>query len=190
MRLGKKNIEKMIKENDLVIDYENLDKQLTANGIDFRVAAIIEVVEAGTMHIKKDECKKPKFGNLWVMENFENVVDGVDCEKKEVVPEGFFVELKKETPYLFITCESVNTPKDYNFTIQCRSSLFRMTQSVLATAFGEAGYRGVLTLMVAPLMDTGVDIGVRFCQIVFSKLDTESHYEEQKETNYQDGKVI
>ena len=190
MRMSKKTLENMIKEKNLVSDYNNLDKQLTANGIDFRAAAIIEVLEAGTMRIKKEDCQKPKFGRVWVMNGFEHVVDGVSCDEKITVDEGTLVNLKKETPYLFVTCEKVDTPKDYNFTIQCRSTLFRMTQSVLATAFGEAGYRGVLTLMVVPVLDTGVDVGVRFCQIVFSKLDNESHYEEQGETNYQDGKVI
>jgi len=180
----------MILKHGLVDDYEDLEKQITANGIDFRVGAVVEVVEAGTMRINKADCDMPKFGQVWAMDGFEHVVSDIECGQKQVVPKGTLVELKKGVPYLFITCEKVNTPKDYNFTIQCRSSLFRMTQSVLATAFGEAGYRGVLTLMVVPVLDTGVDIGVRFCQIVFSKLDSSSHYELQKEASYQDGKII
>jgi deoxycytidine triphosphate deaminase len=84
----------------------------------------------------------------------------------------------------------VNVPKNLCFKIEARSSLFRLTQALLETSFGEAGYRGRLTFMLLPILDTKIALGVRFAQLCFSKLSGESHYEEQQETSYQGGRIV
>ncbi len=179
-----------ILSDKLVENYEDLDVQLTANGIDFRVAAIIEVKEAGELRINKADCRMPVLGVAHVMEGFEDVVSGLELEDIIVEPAGAQVKLERLKPYLVVSCEKVNTPENLNFKIECRSSLFRITQSVLETAFGEAGYRGGLTFLMFSLLDTKVDLGVRFAQVVFTELTGNAHYEDQKESSYQDGKVL
>ena len=188
--LSKDVLRKEILDCKLVENYEDLDVQLTANGIDFRVAAIIEVKEAGELRINKADCKMPVLGLAHVMEGFEDVVSGLELEETIVEPAGAQVKLERLKPYLVVSCEKVNTKENLNFKIECRSSLFRITQSVLETAFGEAGYRGGLTFLMFSLLDTKVDLGVRFAQVVFTELTGTAHYEEQKESSYQDGKVL
>lgn len=188
--LSKDVLKKEIIEDKLVENYNDLDIQLTANGIDFRAAAFIEVKEAGELRINKADMKMPVLGIAHVMEGFENVVAGLELDDVVVHPEGTQISIDKLKPYFVISCEKVNTKEYLNFKIECRSSLFRITQSVLETAFGEAGYRGGLTFLVFSLLDTKIDLGVRFAQIVFSTLEGSAHYEEQKESSYQDGKVL
>jgi len=188
--LSRDVLKKEIIDDKLVEGYEDLDVQLTANGIDFRLAAIIEVKKAGELRISKQDTKMPVLGDAYVMEGFENVLDGLKLEKITVHPKGTPIKIKKLTPYLVISCEKVNTKEYLNFKIECRSSLFRITQSVLETSFGEAGYRGMLTFLMFSLLDTRIDLGVRFAQLVFTRLEGTSHYEHQKETNYQGGKVL
>ncbi|MFH1127421.1 MAG: hypothetical protein ABIG84_04460 [archaeon] len=188
--LSKDVLRTEIINDKLVVDYEDLDVQLTANGIDFRVAAIIEVKKAGELRINKKDMKMPVLGVAHVMEGFEDVVSGLELEDTVVLPKGSQVSIDKLVPYLVVSCEKVNTKENLNFKIECRSSLFRITQSVLETAFGEAGYRGGLTFLMFSLLDTKIDLGVRFAQIVFSTLSGNAHYEEQKESSYQGGKVL
>ena len=188
--IGKTSLKNKILNEKLVEGYDNLDKQITANGVDFRLAAVREVLEAGELRIDKSLAKKPKLGKAWVMKGYENYIDGLNLSEVEVCTEGTLVSLDKLKPYLVVSCEKVNTPRDYNFKIECRSSLFRLTQSVLETAFGEAGYCGTLTFLMFSLLDTKIDLGVRFAQVVFSKLDSDAHYEEQAESSYQGGKVL
>ncbi len=188
--LSRDVLKKEIIDDKLVENYEDLDVQLTANGIDFRLAAIIEVKKAGELRIKKEDIIPPVLGTAYVMEGFESVLDSLKLDKIVVHPKGTPVKIKKLTPYLVISCEKVNTKTYLNFKIECRSSLFRITQSVLETSFGEAGYRGMLTFLLFSLLDTKIDLGVRFAQIVFSTLEGSAHYEDQKESSYQGGKVI
>lgn len=188
--LSKESLRKQILENKVVEDYEDLDKQLTANGIDFRLAAILEVKEAGELRINKEEGKLPAFGEVFVLKGYEDVVKGTKADKVTVLEKGNLIEIKKQKPYLFITCEKLNTPTDIHTAIEARSSLFRLTSLVLETAFGEAGYKGRLTFMGFSLLDTKIDLGIRFAQILFNTLDGHAHYEGQEETNYQHGKII
>ncbi len=190
VNLNRDVLRKEILENTLVENYDNLDVQLTANGVDFRIAAIIEVKEAGELRINKADCRMPVLGAAHVMEGFEDVVSGLELEGVVVEPKGAQVKIERLKPYLVVSCEKVNTKENLNFKIECRSSLFRITQSVLETAFGEAGYRGGLTFLMFSLLDTKVDLGVRFAQVVFSELSGNAHYEEQKESSYQNGKVL
>ena len=144
--LSRDVLEKEISENKLVGGVENLDKQLTANGIDVRLAAIIEVVEGGTLAVEKARCNPPVLGQAWVMSGFENVLEGLDVKETIVLDEGSVVDLKKNVPYLVVSCETVDVPEKYMFKIETRSSVFRLMQGVLETAFGEAGYRGNVTV--------------------------------------------
>ncbi len=188
--LSRDVLEKEISENKLVGGVESLDKQLTANGIDVRLAAIIEVVEGGTLAVEKARCKPPVLGQAWVMSGFENVLEGLDTKDPAILGEGSVVGLKKNVPYLVVSCETVDVPEKYMFKIETRSSVFRLIQGVLETAFGEAGYRGKLTFLLFTLLDAKIELGSRFAQIAFSTLEGCAHYENQKESSYQDGKIL
>lgn len=188
--LSKTTLEKLILEKNLVDNYKSLEEQLTPNGMDFRLGAVIEVEKSGTITISKDKAVKPSFGIAWVLKGYEHVVDGLDLRALIVVEEGDAIKLEKNQPYLVISCESVNTPEDIQFKLEIRSSLFRYGNCILETGFGEAGYKGRMTCLMYSLLGTEIDAGVRFCQLAFYKLDGKEHYEKQKHTNYQGGKIV
>jgi deoxycytidine triphosphate deaminase len=124
-----------------------------------------------------------------VLSGFEGRLEGYAVAEKHVLDSGA-VKLDRLRPYLVITCEEVNAPSQLMFHIAPRSSLFRLTQSVLGCSFGEAGYRGFLTFMLLPFADSEIELGARFAQLSFSELKGEAQYAEQKESNYQGGRLF
>ncbi len=188
--LGKKDIEHLINTMSLVRNFKSLEEQLTANGMDFRLAGLIEVIEAGEIGLSKRDNKPPVFGNAYIMEGYRDVLNNLDVKSKSILKEGEKVALNGLKPYLVVTAEEVNTPKDIMMKIEIRSSLFRYAQLLLETAFVEAGYKGRLTFMLLPILNTKIALGSRICQISFIRLSSEGNYEEQKEFSYQGGKVI
>lgn len=189
--LGKETLIHFIKEKDMISDYKDIDTQITANGFDFRLAALVEVKKAGQLRIDKAGAKKPELGTAYVLEGFEGHIKNIDTEKTIILKEGTLIDLDDRKTYLAVTCEKVNTPENTNFEIEPRSSLFRYCQCDIVTGFGEAGYRGILTVLFRPsLPGAAIDIGVRFMQLAFNRLDSDSHYEDQKENNYQGGNIL
>lgn len=189
--LSKETLINLIKEKDIISNYKDIDTQITANGFDFRLAALIEVKKAGQLRIDKKSAKKPELGIAYILEGFENHIKNIDTEQTIILKEGTLIYLDNKKTYLAITCEKVNTPENTNFEIEPRSSLFRYCQCDIVTGFGEAGYNGILTVLFKPsLPGAAIDIGVRFMQVSFNKLDANSHYENQKENNYQGGNIL
>ena len=188
MHLSRDSLKKHIVEGKLITNYADLDGQLTANGVDVRLAAIIEVIDGGKLAISKQDNMSPKLGRAVVLPGFENRLDGYDIQEK-IVGAGI-IKLNRLKPYLVITCEEVNTPSNLMFHIAARTSLFRLTQSLLGSTFGEAGFKGYLTFMLLPFADSEIELGARFAQLCFTELKGEAHYEGQKESNYQGGKLF
>jgi len=188
MYLSRDVLKGLIETQQLVQNYEDIDKQVTANGVDMRLAAIIEVSDGGKLAIEKVNNRPPKFGKAIVLPGFEKRLEGYQVE--ELVVGTGTIKLHKLKTYLAVTCEEVNTPKNLMFTILPRSSLFRLTQSLLGTGFGEAGYRGCMTYMLLPFADSEIELGARFAQIAFSELKGEADYEQQKESTYQGGRIV
>ena len=188
--LSRTTLEKLILEKKLVENYKSLEEQLTPNGMDFRLGAIIEVEKSGTITISKERMKKPIFGKAYVLKGFEHYVDGIEVKEIISLDEGTPVILQGNKPYLVLSCETVNTPEDIQFKLEIRSSLFRFGNCILETGFGEAGYRGKLTNLLYSILGTEIEIGVRVCQLAFYQLDGKEHYEKQKQTNYQGGKIV
>ncbi len=185
--LSRKDILDMIKKENMVENYKDLELQVTPNGFDLRLCALIEVKEAGVLTIDKSKVRKPVFGKIYVLKGYEDCVK--DIKGSVVVKEGL-VDLKRLTPYLAVSCEKINTPKNIKTKIEIRSSLFRINQAFIETGFGEAGYKGRLTFLLSTLLDTKIELGVRFAQIAFYELKDEADYEEQKEKSYQGGRII
>ncbi len=189
MHLTKDLMRQLIEQQELITHFDELDMQLTANGVDVRLAAVVEVLDGGKLAVAKSDNKPPRLGSAIALTGFEDRLDGYDIADKKIV-DNATVKLEKLKPYLIITCERVNTPSNLMFHIQPRSSLFRMTQSMLGHAFGEAGYKGFLTFMLVPTLDCEIELGARFAQLSFTELKGEASYESQKESSYQGGKLF
>jgi len=189
MNLSKNVLKELILGQNLVSNLGDIDGQLTANGVDVRLAGIIEITEGGRLAIAKADNISPKLGSAVVLKGFDNRIAGYELKKVDIVDDGV-VKLERLKPYLAVTCEEVNTPSNLMFHILPRSSLFRLTQSMLGVAFGEAGYKGFLTFMLLPFSDCEIELGSRFAQLSFSELKGEANYEEQKESSYQGGKLF
>ena len=171
----------------LVTKYSGLDGQLTANGIDVRLAGVVEIVDGGRLAVSKVDNVVPRLGKAFVLKGYESRLSGYDISQTVVSKS---VRLERLKPYFVFTCEEVNTPPNLMFHISARTSLFRLTQSLLGCTIGEAGYRGFLTFMLLPFLDCELELGARFAQFSFSELKGVAHYEQQKESNYQGGKLF
>lgn len=189
MHLSRDVVKKLIVEQNLITNYSDLDGQLTANGIDARLAAVVEIVDGGRLAVSKGDHIAPKLGSAVVLKGFEDRLSGYDLKEVQVI-DGGVVKLERLKPYFVITCEKVNTPNNLMLQIAPRTSLFRMTQSLLGCGMSEAGYQGFLTFMLVPMLDSQIELGARFAQLSFIKLEGEAHYEEQKESSYQGGKLF
>jgi len=189
MHLSRDVLKSMIAQNNLITGFADLDGQLTANGIDTRLACIIEILDGGKLAISKANNKTPKLGRAFILKGYEDRLEGYDIKEKNVVDSGI-VKLERLRPYFVITCEKVNTPNNLMLQIAPRTSLFRLTQSLLGCGLSEAGYQGFLTFMMVSLLDSEIELGARFAQLSFIKLEGEAHYEQQKQANYQGGKLF
>lgn len=188
--ISRRELKEQIEKEKVIMGYEDLEKQLTSNGIDIRVCAIIEIEKAGEIGIVKKEHKKPRFGKVWVMKGMKDYVEGIDADEVIEVKKGEKISLKSMKPYLVVSCEEVKCPKNWFFKIEIKSSLFRLAQIILETAFGEADYKGKLTFLLLPTLDTALAIGASIAQIAFYELTSEASYEEQYSTSYQGGKIV
>ncbi|MCX6708329.1 MAG: hypothetical protein NTW67_01605 [Candidatus Woesearchaeota archaeon] len=189
MHLSKDVLKKLIVEKNLLTNYADIDAQLTPNGVDVRLAAIVEIVDGGRLAVSKADNLAPKLGSAVVLKGFEERLKGYELKEMHVVDSGV-VKLEKLKPYLVLTCEELNTPQNLMSHIAARTSLFRLTQSLLGSTFVEAGYKGFLTFMLLPFTDSQIELGSRFAQLSFTELTGEGHYEQQKESNYQGGKLF
>lgn len=189
MHLSKNVLKELILNSNVVSDFADIDAQLTANGFDVRVAAIVEIESGGRLAVSKANHVAPKLGSGAVLKGFEDRVSGYETSDLQVVEEGV-VKLERLKPYLVVTCEKVNTPNNLMIHAGPRSSLFRLTQSLLGLTFTEAGYSGYLTFLLVPFADSEVELGARIAQLSFSELKGEANYSEQKESSYQGGKLF
>jgi len=187
MHLSKEEVRMLILQKELFTQYGDLDGQLTANGFDVRLAALVEVNGGGKLGIQKEANKPPQLGKAFVWKGYEDRVQGYGVGKVEIAQS---VLLRPLQPYLAVTCEKVMTPLHVMFHITPRSSLFRLTQSLLGCSFGEAGYHGFLTFLLLSFLASEIELGARFAQLSFSELKGTANYTEQKEANYQGGKLF
>ena len=189
MHLSRDVLKQLILDKQLVTGYADLDGQLTANGIDVRLAAIIEIIEGGKLAVDKKNNRPPKLGRVWVLKGYEERLAEYKLNNIQILEQGS-VMLEPGKPYFVLTCEQVNTPDDHMFHIQARTSLFRFTQSTLLCTVGEAGYQGFLTFILVPFLKSEIELGTRFAQFIFTELRGKANYKQQKQANYQGGKLF
>jgi deoxycytidine triphosphate deaminase len=162
MILGKKAIEKLIKEEKLLEDYDA--KNIEGAGYDLRVSKFY-ATEGGTC-LKKDYRRLP--------------------EIKEI-PESLI--LLKPNEYILIeTMEKVNMPANVAARVLNRSSLFRSGCSTF-NAFVDPGFRGTLTFGLKNISDHefSLEKGAKVAQIVFEEVKGGTELYNGK---YQGGKVV
>ncbi len=188
--LSYKHIKERILKENMIEGYKDLEGQITPNGFDVRVCAIIEIEKAGEIGVTKKDHIPPTFGKAHIIEGYESIIEGLNVKEKNSLKEGTKISLKGLKPYLVVTCEKMNTPEDLYFKIEIKSTLFRYAQMILETAFGEPGYKGRLTFLLLPILDTKLALGSGIAQISFIELSSKAHYDMQKEKKYQGGKII
>ncbi|MBW3019294.1 hypothetical protein KY329_03870 [Candidatus Woesearchaeota archaeon] len=188
MHLSRSAVKELVEKDKLVEGYDNIDKQLTANGFDVRVCALVEIKDGGKLAIEKSNNVPPKLGKAYVLPGYEDRLDSYEIEEK-IVTAGF-VKLKKHQPYFLITAERFNFPEYLMGHNSHRSSIFRFTQSMICFGFDEAGYKGYLAFMLVPFLDSEVELGSRVASVSFVHLTGRANYEEQFECNQQGGKLF
>jgi len=192
MHLSRPVLKEQIEKKGIVSGHGELDAQLTANGVDLRLAALVEVLEGGRIAVDKARNRAPKLGRAFVLKGFESRLDAYKDQLQEIVvlSPSEAVSLVQMRPYFAITQEEVNIPTNMLCDIKSRSTVFRYGPNDLFCTVGEAGYRGYLTFVLLPFLANELELGARFCQVLFSELRGESHYEDQKQASYQGGKLF
>ena len=125
--LNHQEIEKMIKEKELIADYLNLNIQLTANGFDLTVGSIFGFIDAGVLDFSNKERVVP-------------LTKEIHPKRKGPQDKFGWWNLKRGA-YKIRTNEVLNLPQDLVAIAFSRSSLLRMgvfTQ----TAVWDAGFKG------------------------------------------------
>ncbi|MBI4145839.1 hypothetical protein HY489_00710 [Candidatus Woesearchaeota archaeon] len=191
MNFGKGDLRRLI-EQGLITGIDNIEDHLTPNGVDLRLAALVEIVGGGHMAVDKKNHRGPKLGKAYVLKGYESRLKGYDISQITSVDPGTPVELKCHQPYFAMTLEEAHIPPEMMSHIEARTSLFRYAQTGMFKTVGEAGYDGFLTYMLVPFLDGGsVEMGARFCQLVFAELrGHDGGYDSQKTMTHQGGMLF
>jgi len=156
--LNRKGIYGLIKEEKLIIDYINLDIQLTPNGFDLTCAQVFEFASCGALDFS----------------NSERVIS----QDKEVNPRkpkpkdkfGWW-NLKKGS-YKIRSNETFNLPNNLIAIASPRSSLLR-SGVFTQTAVWDAGFKGRSEFILVVENEKGVRIkqNARLVQVIFFKIN-------------------
>src|SRR3989344_1225981 len=148
-------IRKLVKTESLVENVEDLDKQLQSAGIDLRLGRVYEAQlysREGIGFLKKNGSRRlPKL-------------------KLVAESDGETVVFHRGNSYVLETRESVNLPNDMTARIQPRMSTCLLGLS-LSTADVDAGYKGGLRFSAYCVSPCEIEIGTRFCQVIFNRLE-------------------
>jgi len=157
--LNREEIEKLIKENNLVSGFIDLKTQLTPNGFDLTAANIYEFDLQGRVDFS----------------NKERIIPGcreIPAQKENSGDEFGWWDLKKGV-YKVKTNETVNMPNDLTAIAFTRTTLLRMG---VITAHGvwDAGFRGrsEFSLVVENPFGLKLKQNARVAQLVFLKINT------------------
>lgn len=155
---NKNEIERLIKENNLITDYINLDTQLTPNGFDLTVSNIFEFKSRGALDFS----------------NKERVVPA----QEEIIPQkenprdkfGWW-DLKKGA-YKVKTNETINLPNDLAAICFSRTSLLRMG-AFTQHGVWDAGFKGKgeFILVIENPAGTKLKQNARIAQLIFLKIN-------------------
>ena len=156
--LNREELERLIKEQGLVIDYINLDVQLTPNGFDLTVGSVYGFDTAGALDFS----------------NKERIVP----EGKEILPQKERPEDKfgwwnlKEGAYKIRTNEIVNIPNDLIAISFPRTSLLRMG-AFTQNGVWDAGFKGKSEFILVVENPNGIRLkqNARITQLIFERIN-------------------
>ncbi|RUM32973.1 MAG: deoxyuridine 5'-triphosphate nucleotidohydrolase [Archaeoglobus sp.] len=148
-----REIKRLIKSRGLIRDYIDLDKQVQPNGFDCTLKSVYRLTGIGKIDFDNAERVIPdaeeiKFNNDWVFLN-----SGVYRAKIN---------------------EIISLPKDIMALARPRSSILRCGVNVL-TAVWDAGYTGRSEVGIVVYNGVWLKKNARIVQLVFIRLDEESH---------------
>ena len=152
------DIEKALEEGRIVVKPINMEEQIKSVGVDLRLGSEFRLFRLNhKSHIDPSE------------DSFDELTEIVKGEegKDFILHPGEFI--------LGVTKEYIELPSDIMARIDGRSSLGRMGIIVHSTAGRvDPGFKGTLTLEITNIGKLPVNLypGMRFCSLVFEKLDS------------------
>lgn len=162
--LNREEIKRLIKENNLVSNFCDLDTQLTPNGFDLTVAKIYEFTGTGAVDFSNKERKIPECREL--------------IAQKEKPEEKFGWWSLKPGVYKVVTNEIVRLPLDLIGVAYPRSSLLRLG-AFTQTGVWDAGFEGISEFVLVVTNQLGMKLkqNARVAQLLFTKItETETGY--------------
>lgn len=163
--IGIKEVVRRIKEDNLITGLGGRDfSNPEGTGIDLRLGAVHQVIEGGAYIEADGPAGLGKRSGVKTKELY-SLKDG-DVQDELIIRPGEY--------YLVQTAETITTPLDLMPMVYPRSSLFRAGLLLLATKT-DPGYKGQLTFGLTNLgkFDVKLQLGARFCNIVFHKIEGE-----------------
>ncbi len=162
--LNKKEIEQLIKEEKLIENYINLDKQLTPNGFDLTVDRVFEFDSAGDIDFSNSERIVPEGKEL------------ASEKRKEEDKYGWW-QLPQGT-YKVRTNEAVNLPNNLAALGFTRTSLLRIG-ALTQNGIWDAGFRGKGEFILVVSNPKGINIkqNARVVQLMFIGVDETEEYQ-------------
>lgn len=156
--LNRSQIERLIKEENLIEGYVNLDTQLTPNGFDLTVAGVFKFNSEGALDFSNKEREVP---------------EGKEVLPKKKSPKDKFGwwSLKKGA-YKIRSNECINLPHDLIAISFPRTSLLRMG-AFTQHGVWDAGFQGRSEFILVVSNPKGIKIkqNARIAQLVFIKIN-------------------
>lgn len=158
MLLNRQEIARLIKEQNLIEDYINLDIQLTPNGFDLTVGAVFEFDTSGALDFSNKEREIPETKELM-------------HEKKKTEDKFDWWNLKKGA-YKIRANENFNLPNDLVVVAFPRSSLLKVGVFT-HTGVWDAGFKGKSEFILVVENPAGLRLkqNARIVQVIFMKMN-------------------
>jgi dUTP pyrophosphatase len=156
--LNKQEIEKLIKDKELIAGYVDLETQLTPNGFDLTVADIFEFDAQGALDFSNKERKVPGGARI--------------TPRKQKLDDKFGWWELKSGAYKIRTNEVVNLTNDLIALAFSRTSLLRMG-AFTQHGVWDAGFRGrgEFVLVVGNQQGIKIKQNARVAQLVFTRIN-------------------
>lgn len=161
MILSDRTIKRMIEENKLIENPEDIENCLQPGSYDIRLGNQFKSIKPN-----EDE----------IIDNHLIIDPKNDIRYKTVsLKEDQFFLLPSKTFVLAVTKEIINLPKDISAFVEGRSSIGRMGLFIQNAGWIDSGFRGTITLELFNATDYDIKIypNMRIGQIVFCKNDEE-----------------
>lgn len=165
MILNRQEIERLIKEQNLIKDYINLDAQLTPNGFDLTVGNIFKFKSSGALDFSNKERQIPPGKEI--------------LPKKKRADDKFGWWNLKKGIYKVRTNEMVNLPNNLIALAFSRTSLLRMG-AFTQHGIWDAGFKGKSEFILAVDNPKGIKLkqNARIAQLIFIKInETDKGYQ-------------